>query len=302
MISSLQNIVSSFIKLLLSIILLYSCSEQPLNDYQSRSSSNVNNTDKINGVTIDGINGINNIVNSLARHNRKMTVRIVFDEWVPALQYQNAVNRIDSFANIMGEMLDSYYMSQYSVHQYKLRVEEYVGLLGDKVDIWEIGNEVNGEWLGHRDSVISKIEYAFRYVKKSGKVTALTLYYNKDCWENPENEMFNWVNNYLPQKMKLNLDYVLVSYYEDDCNNYQPEWQRVFDSLRVIFPNSKLGIGECGTTYPNRKAEYITRYYSMRITTPGYIGGYFWWYYRQDCVPWNTKPLWQVLENVINLN
>jgi hypothetical protein len=97
--------------------------------------------------------------------------------------------------------------------------------------------------------------------------------------------------------MKNGLDYVLVSYYEDDCNNYQPNWQQVFDSLHVIFPNAKLGIGECGTTNANRKAEYITRYYTMNITTPNYIGGYFWWYYRQDCVPWNTKPLWQVLDN-----
>jgi hypothetical protein len=101
-------------------------------------------------------------------------------------------------------------------------------------------------------------------------------------------------------KLKANVDYVFVSYYEDDCNNYQPNWQRVFDSLHVLFPYSKLGIGECGTTYSNRKAEYITRYYTMHITTPKYVGGYFWWYYRQDCVPWTTKPLWQVLDNAIS--
>ncbi len=255
--------------------------------------------DEIYGITIDGINNLNNIVNTIGHHSNKMTTRIVFDEWQPAANYVNAVNRIDSVSYIMGELLDSYYMNQYSVLQFNERVAEYVNLLGNKVTIWEIGNEVNGEWLGNKDSVIMKINYAYMFVKKRGYKCALTLYYNYDCWSNPANEMFRWVNQNIPAKLKANLDYVLVSYYEDDCNQYRPDWQRVFDSLKVIFPNSKLGIGECGTTNTSKKALYIKKYYSMNITTPGYIGGYFWWYYRQDCVPYATKPLWQVLEDVI---
>ena len=258
------------------------------------------NNQPMYGVTIDAVNNINNIVNTLGHHSKRMTTRIVFDEWIPAADYQNVVNRIDSVSDIMGEILDSYYMEQYSVQQYKDRVLEYCGLLNNKVDYWEIGNEVNGEWLGHKDSVIEKITYAYAYCHKRGYKTVLTLYYNHNCWEHPQNEMFRWVNENVPYKMKVGLDYVLVSYYEDDCNNYQPNWQQVFDSLRIIFPNSKLGIGECGTSVKSRKSSYITRYYTMNITTPGYIGGYFWWYYRQDCVPYTTKPLWQVLENAIN--
>ena len=252
--------------------------------------------DKIYGITIDGINNLNNIVNTIGHHSKKMTTRIVFDEWQPATNYANAVNRIDSVSYIMGEILDSYYMNQYSVIQFNERVAEYVNLLGNKVTIWEIGNEVNGEWLGHKDSVLMKINYAYSYVKKRGYKCALTLYYNYDCWSNPENEMFRWVNQNIPAKLKANLDYVLVSYYEDDCNNYSPDWQRVFDSLKVIFPNSKLGIGECGTTNSNKKAQYIKRYYGMNIATPSYVGGYFWWYFKQDMVP-QSKPLWNVLNS-----
>jgi len=256
--------------------------------------------EKIYGVTIDGINNLNNIVNTIGHHSKKMTTRIVFDEWQPASNYTNAVNRIDSVSYIMGEILDSYYMSQYSVQEFNARVVEYYTTLGNKVDIWEIGNEINGEWLGNRDSVIRKISYALMLAYKYQFKTALTLYYNYNCWENPDHEMFKWVNRYLPAKFKNLLNYVFVSYYEDDCNNYQPDWQRVFDSLHVLFPYAKIGIGECGTTNANKKAEYITRYYTMNITTPGYIGGYFWWYYRQDCIPYSTKPLWQVLENAVN--
>ncbi len=259
-----------------------------------------NPPEKMYGVTIDAVSGLNNIANTLSRHNKRMTTRIVFDEWQPAYDYIQAVNRLDTVTDIMGELLDSYYVKDYSVQQYVDRTIEYVySPLGDKVDIWEIGNEINGEWLGPRDSVVMKLNKAFIIVKKAGKKSALTLYYNKNCWENPQNEMFRWVNENIPLKIRNSLNYVFVSYYEDDCNNYQPNWQQVFDSLRVIFPNSMLGIGECGTTNASRKTEYINRYYSMNITTPYFIGGYFWWYYRQDCVPWNTKPLWQVLDNAI---
>ncbi len=255
---------------------------------------------RIYGVTLDAVNNLNSIVATLGRHSQRMTTRIVFDEWMPVTNYTNTVNRIDSVSDIMGELLDSYYVRDYTLQQYKDRADEYIPALGSKVDIWEVGNEVNGEWLGPRDSVMAKIYYAFARAKKLNYKTAITLYYNHDCWSNPRNEMFRWVNETLYSKMRQGVDYVLVSYYEDDCNNYQPNWQEVFDSLHVLFPNSKLGIGECGTRFSDRKVEYINRYYSMNITTPNYVGGYFWWYYKKDCVPWNTKPLWQVLDNAIS--
>jgi len=255
-------------------------------------------TDKIYGVTIDAVGRINKIVTSLSNHDVKPTTRIVFDEWQPATNYTNAANKIHNVSYIMGEILDSYYMNEYTVNQFKNRVKEYLGVLGNKVDIWEIGNEINGEWLGSKQSVINKISYAFDTLSASGKQTAITLYYNKNCWENPKNEMFRWAHENIPERIKNKVDYVLVSYYEDDCNNYQPDWQQVFDSLHTMFPNSKLGIGECGTNIASRKEEYINRYYRMNITTPNYVGGYFWWYYKQDCVPW-TKTLWSVLNKAM---
>ena len=255
-------------------------------------------TTKVYGVTIDGIDNLSSIVTSLSSLCKKPTTRIVFDENVAATNYQTAVNQIHPISFIMGEILDSYYMNTYNLTQYVARTNEYLNLLGDKVDIWEVGNEVNGEWLGTTSAVVPKIDTAFKILKSHGKTTELTLYYNKNCYSNSQNEMFRWVNQNLSAAMKTGLDYVLVSYYEDDCNNMQPNWQVVFDSLHVIFPNSKLGIGECGTSIANNKATYINRYYRMHITTPKYIGGYFWWYFKQDCVP-QTSSLWSVMNNAI---
>jgi hypothetical protein len=261
--------------------------------------SAVVDTNHVYGVTIDAINNLTAVVTSLQNLCKKPTTRIVFDEFIPATDYLNAVNQIHNVSFIMGELLDSYYMNQYSLTTYAARTNEYVNLLGSKVDIWEVGNEINGEWLGVTSDVIAKIDTAYKIIKSKGKKTAVTLYYNKVCYENSQNEMFYWVNKNMNSGLRNGLDYVWISYYEDDCNGYQPNWQQVFDSLHVLFPNSKIGIGECGTLKAAKKTPYVNRYYKMNITTPKYVGGYFWWYYKQDCVPY-TDTLWTVLNNAIS--
>mgnify|MGYP000115138066 FL=1 len=62
----------------------------------------------------------------------------------------------------------------------------------------------------------------------------------------------------------------------------------MFQKLKSIFPNSKLGIGECGNSDSKATAEskikMINHYYRMPRYTKNYIGGYFWWYWVQDAV------------------
>ena len=263
------------------------------------SNATVIDTTKLYGVTIDAIDKLSNIVTSLGNLSRKPTTRIVFDEFVAASTYVTAVDQIHNVSFIMGELLDSYYMNQYTLAQYAARSYEYLNTLGSKVDIWEVGNEINGEWLGNTPDVVAKMDTAYHIFKAAGKKTELTLYYNKDCYGTPQNEMFRWAVNNIPSDMKTGLDYVFVSYYEDDCNGLHLNWQPIIDSLGKIFPNAKLGIGECGTLTAANKASYITRYYSTTVSHPRWVGGCFWWYFKQDCVPY-TKTLWTVLNNAIN--
>ncbi|MCI5223773.1 MAG: hypothetical protein D3924_14150, partial [Candidatus Electrothrix sp. AR4] len=242
------------------------------------------------------------IRDALASHTVKPTVRIVFDVGMPAAAYRSSVANINSAAFVMGELVDSFTMSSYTVQAYIDRMEEYLDGLEDIVDIWEIGNEVNGDWLGATSDVIEKIENAYAAVKNRGHTAALNLYYNKSCFYNkPEHEMFTWVNTNISEEMKNGLDYVFFSYYEDDCENVvhtQAEWQEVFDALHIIFPNAKLGFGEVGTELADKKAEYMRRYYSLKIKGDYFVGGYFWWYYKQDCVP-KTTVLWNTLNDIM---
>ncbi len=253
---------------------------------------------------------VGDIVDAIGSLAQPMTTRIVFDEWQPAADYDPNVRTIASVTAIQGELLDSYYVSAYSVKEYLDRTNEYLDQLGDVVDIWEVGNEANGEWLGSTSDVVAKIYGAYLAVHARGGKTALTLYYNgaydngqptaNNCWEKPENHMMTWAKNNIPQDMKDGLDYVWVSYYEDDCLGIQPDWQAVFDELGSVFPNSLLGIGECGTTRSTSKAEYIYRYYrDLTVVHPRFVGGYFWWYGKEDFVP-KTKALWQTLQDAMN--
>ena len=273
------------------------------------------------GVTIDDpwyANEVekNAIKDALAGHAVKPTVRFVFDEcmnpvdkcvaacdecWDPS-DYQEPLENIASAAFVMGEILDSSFVKDYTVDEYIERTNEYLNRFDDLVDIWEIGNEVNGDWLGAPADVVAKIEGAYAAVKDRGRTAALNLYYNKSCLYNkPEHEMFTWAQANISEEMRNGLDYVFFSYYEDDCENVihtQEEWQEVFDTLHALFPSAKLGFGEVGTIHSEKKAEYMQRYYSLDIKGDYYVGGYFWWYYKQDCVP-KTTELWNTLNTIL---
>jgi len=246
------------------------------------------------GVTVDDVSSLAAITESLSRLSRMPTTRIVFDEYQPASDYRKAAVAINKVSYVMGEILDSQYLTTVNVQGYLDRTREYLAALGDVVDIWEIANEINGEWLGNNADVVAKMSGAYDIAKGQGRTTALTLYYNQDCWSKRSNEMFTWAQANIPERMKQGLDYVLVSYYEEDCNNLKPDWSAVFKRLETMFPNSRLGFGEVGTSKAADKAAYLQRYYALKPPVAKWAGGHFWWYFKQDMVPY-TKPLWNTL-------
>jgi hypothetical protein len=265
--------------------------------------------------------------------SRPPLARVVFDSGVDRVRpaydidssaYAEPLRAIGASARVMGELLDSFFMPQYSIAEFRARACEYRAELGHLVDVWEIGNEVNGEWLGA--DVAEKLAAAIDvFSADRGGFTdlcpglelqaeerdfelALTLYYNgghdggvasvRNCWADPEHAMVHWTSAQFAEGGPLaayreRLDYVWVSFYEDDCHGHQPEWQSVFDELASIFEHARLGIGECGTDIESEKPRYVERYYegmessepsfaNMRVDHPRFVGGYFWWYWSDD--------------------
>lgn len=267
--------------------------------------------DPLYGVTVDDVANVTNIVNSSKQLSHMPITRVVFDEGVAASYYVNAVNQIQPVSYVMGELLDSEGLKTSTLQQYHDRAASYLSTLGNKVDLWEIGNEVNGNWTGPYADVSAKITDAYNQVEAAGKRSALTLWYDDSCGNGPsELDPIAFSNQYVSPAMRSGLDYVFVSYYETQCNNIRPTTATLttfFNKLHALYPNAKLGFGEVG--FPNKVSStqqaaaesMINYYYGLKIPVPGYVGGYFWWYYYEDMLPYNTKPLWQTLNSAFTL-
>lgn len=259
--------------------------------------------EQIYGVTIDDswydTTKTADIVSALKAMPVKPTARIVMSKDTSPKDYVRLFKKIHRVAYVMACPVDSYEMRQYKdVKSYQKRFADSYRYLSDYTDIWEIGNEVNGsDWIKQKDTlVVSKLKAAYQIISSAGGKTALTFYY-----ENPkyDHDMLAWIKKNIPVRLRSKLDYSFISYYEDDNEDYQPDWQVVFSRLQNLFPNSNVGMGECGNTAANAtknsKGAMAKRYYTMPKYTKHYVGGYFWWEWVQDCVPHENNSIYNAI-------
>ena len=175
------------------------------------------------GVTVDDVSRLRQIAASLRHLARRPTVRIYFDVREPPSYYARTVRSLRPVSYLMGELLDSSDEQKISVSAFNTRVRAYLRAFGPEIDIWEIGNEVNGSWLGSYRRVSARLTQAYRDVAARGYRTALTLYYNTSCGDgSAELSPIAFTRRYVPPAVRRGLSYVLLSYYEDDCHDLRP--------------------------------------------------------------------------------
>lgn len=234
--------------------------------------------DRLLGLTIDKVSGpddnpdltqdtIIEVLDKIKRETGRLpVVRIVFDvddegTDVVSPEYRYLIKRIkdNNLAYVMGEILDS--SAVYSCLKgdapedcYVNRTAKYLEAFGEGnlIDLWEVGNEMNGEWVGWdgeewkeysftaedmqraRDTYARAVGKAHKMLTDAGKETALTFYFNDDgvrhSWSDalkkarPGSDeevsfgqyysMLTWANDY--SKYFKDAKYVFISYYEDD--------------------------------------------------------------------------------------
>lgn len=252
------------------------------------------------GVTLDDAAGSSRTrlaaeVHALAALPRRPYVRIVADYGSRPTDYAEALPAIHRVATTILELGDSSEMRGVGPFAYERWVHGFTRRYAQDVDIWEIGNEVNGAWVGAPADELRRVGLANGAVRAIGGRTMLTLYYNPGCFERRANELFTWL---AAHRLPAAPDYVTISYYPGDCHGYWPSpagWQRVFDRLHARFPKALLGFGEAGTTSQHatqaRRVALWRRYRSVRIRGDRYIGLGLWWTWAEDAVP-STKPFW----------
>lgn len=257
------------------------------------------------GVTINQVSAPSQIVASSRRLSHRPTTRIYFNVRRPPGYYAKAVRTLHPDSYLMGELLDSSEETGISTSAFEARTKAYLRAFGAKVDIWEVGNEVNGDWLGNYRTVSAKLTDAYHLVAARHFRIALTLYYNAGCGDgSQELSPIAFTRKYVPATVRDGLNYVLLSYYEDSCRGIRPsaaQWTSFFKRLHNLYPHAQLGFGEIGMLNPVTATTLATarslmaHYYGLKIDLPYYVGGYFWWYYAEDCLPATSKPLWPVL-------
>jgi hypothetical protein len=240
----------------------------------------------------------------------------------PVEQIKAAINE-DTYAHpfIMGQPVDSSYMFCFSRADHAARWRDYVENLGEHVDIWEVGNEINGNWLYNTGSnadvsgqscpddwpggvpttttqdVANKMADAYQIVKTAGKRAALTLTFCPTDLP-ATNDPFTWLDTYVTNPALRNgMDYVLISYYPDPtgCGYGLPkasDWVTWFQGIQSRFPNAKVGMGEWGYTSsepPANLPTLLSEGYAIdpaRGLKPGsWIGGVFYWEFGLTAVP-----------------
>ena len=260
---------------------------------------------RLYGVTVDDVSNVSQIVASSRNLPETPVTRIYFDVTQPVGYYKTAISELHPVSYLMGELLDSSDEPLISAAAFGERVRSFLAAYGDQIDIWEIGNEVNGNWTGPYQEVAAKLITAYQEVTARHGRTALTLYYNAGCGDGPaELDPITFTRKFVPPAVAAGLTYVFLSYYEGDCDGIRPSagtWTAYFQALHALYPRAQLGFGEIGLSQPvtsgtmNTAKSMLTYYYGLPIHLPYYAGGYFWWYYYEDCLPYSTKPLWQVL-------
>lgn len=209
-------------------------------------------------------------------------VRLIIsaDDSVPPEYYRRAIKWAHEHKlKVVAELLDSFDMCCVTREKWKAHVNKYVVPLSNhpedrdmEVDEWEVGNEVNGEWLVKKSddekrctsctgyaATADFIAYAAHYVKKQtverdrpAKRTMLTLF-----WQVGEDErssaMFNWLEDKLTKAKApdgksalVYLDDIGISLYPDKAP-MGTAFDRVFSTLRgkyFTMPQHRLMITE----------------------------------------------------------
>ncbi|MDO5053002.1 MAG: hypothetical protein Q4E05_08960 [Pseudoclavibacter sp.] len=276
----------------------------------------------VRGVTLETIEELDDSARLLSESSAELTVRLVMGFEHSLDEYRRAVEALDPHAALMVQLADSEELAGLSREQLLARTQQAMDAFGDRVELWEVGNELNGAWAGSSPAQIDdKVEGAYELVRARGGRTVITLNY----WSGPECRQEPWEDPLayargMPERLR-GVDALLLSVYETACDPPQrPGAAELAASLRELgelFPRAMLGIGEIGAQgredglpedpAPGEKARIAEYYYGMHAELseavgPRYIGGYFWWYFKRDAVDpeaaGGAGSLWPLLDEL----
>ncbi|MBI4377414.1 MAG: hypothetical protein HY549_13320 [Elusimicrobia bacterium] len=213
---------------------------------------------------------------------------------------------------IMGCALDTaQWPSQLTPEFYGERVKNLVLHYRGSISSWEVGSEINGDWLGGLSSPLPSDKVFRIYSAGVSAVksvdpsleTVATLYWWENTAPDHEHSLFGWLKRFVPQGFGKDLDVLGLSLETQD-NPLGLALEPVFESLRQTLPSQKLMVGSLSHGDGNELRGYwwldpsdieASRTDLISLNTPaacalrGSIGGGFWWHTLGQMLPSKRK-------------
>lgn len=245
------------------------------------------------GLTIDHPYDAPTVIRCLKEVPRRCALRVVWDapgdkpDWEGIKEFIRAVS---PHADIWLSLADSTALSSLPPKAMRARAKKAQAEVGYFLSGYEIGNEVNGNWLGQ--GVAGRVRAAAEELKD--RPTLITYYLDGDA---PE-QMARWA-----AKHELQSTYAGISWYPNETPKFHPDWKAVIEKLyRTVY--CPILIGETGAESeikprPSAEAQIkvIEEMYALRPDVECFHGGYYFWSAYQ--VMKEGGPVWGALKKAL---
>jgi hypothetical protein len=155
---------------------------------------------------------------------------------------------------ILGAILDTaQWPKTLTPEAYAERVKNIVLHYKGQVSSWEIGSEINGDWLGGASEPLSLDKVYQIYAAGAAKAkeldpeteTAATLYWWEATAPDRAHSLSGWLKRYVPKGFGKNVDLIGVELYPED-NPVGMAFERAFDTVADAVPGPKLMLSSFG--------------------------------------------------------
>ena len=165
---------------------------------------------------------------------------------------------------VLGSVLDTaQWPKTLTPEIYAERVKNIVLHYKGRVSAWEVGSEINGDWLGGAAQPLSSDQVFAIYSAGAAKAkeldpeaeTVATLFWWEATAPDRAHSLSGWLKRYAPQGFGRNVDVVGVELYPED-NPVGMSLESAFDAVESAVPGPKLMLSSFGYVEKERLAGY----------------------------------------------
>lgn len=209
---------------------------------------------------------------------------------------------------VMGCVLDTtQWPKSLTPEQYAERVKNLVLHFKGRMDSWEVGSEINGDWLGGAGAPLTSDQVFRIYQAGASKVkeldpsieTAVSLYWWEETAPTREHGLSGWLKTFGKRGFGRDLDVVGLSLMPED-NPIGMGFERAFETLSEAMPAQKvmvssLGYGETKELRgywwltpedsDGARKDLLILYTAAACAAPRSLCGGFWWQALDQMLP-----------------